>query len=231
MPTEIITPAEALAADLAPLAEAIASQADLILRHELAAQEETILPRLLIGQSVARAKEIFGLTVQDAGKLGGRPSAETLSRRDTVSQTDPATAAMGFQAWLRKAAPELKRPAALKYEKAFSCLALPADCKPAAITAAVKDLRHAALKSGKPALSLAYIIKAAEPEEKAELITKPEDSATLRLGDAREAFHLWQSAFEKMLHKGQLDDLERKDLLSLKEFALGVLDRINARLK
>ncbi len=224
---EIVTPAEALAADLAPLAEAIASQADLIQRHELATQEETILPRLVIGQSVARAKELFGLTKAEAGRIGG-----STPRRGVLPDADPAALSLGFQSWLKKTAPKLARQTAEKYAKAFSCLDLPQDCKPAQITAAVKNIRHKALESGKPALSLAYIIKAAAPEEEPDTgLTLTEDSATLRLQDAREAFHLWKEQFEKMLRKGWLDDLEKKDLEALKEFAAGLRDRINARLK
>lgn len=226
--TEIVTPAEALAADLAPLAETINAQADLIHRHELATQEETILPRLLIGQSITKAKELFGLTKAEAGAIGGSKIRHNL----LPENADPAALSLGFQAWLRKQAPAIKLPTAVKYGKAFCCLGLATDAKPAQITEAVKTLRHKALESGKPALSLALIIKSAEPKKpETEAIIIPGDSKTSRLHDAREAFHNWKDTFEKMLRKGQLDDLEKKDLESLKEFLLGVRDRVNARLK
>ncbi len=70
MTTEIVTAQEALAADLAPLAETILQRSDLILRHELAAQEETLIPRLEIGQAIRQAKEIFGLTKAESGRIG-----------------------------------------------------------------------------------------------------------------------------------------------------------------
>ncbi len=162
-----------------------------------------------------------------------------MPRRGMLSEdeqkTDTAAQSLGFQAWLKREAPSLKRSTADKYSNAFSSLQLPTDCKPAKIKEAVKTLRHAALKSGKPALSLAYIIKSADKEDPAASesteLSVPEDTATLRLQDAREAFHHWQSAFEKLLEKGALDDLDKPGLQQLQDFNLGVRDRIKARLK
>lgn len=231
--THVVTSKEALAADLAPLAETINSQSDLILRHEIATQEETIVPRLLIGQSVARAKEIFGLTKAEAGRIGG-----SKTQRGVLPDEDPATLSLGFQAWLKQATAtlpkKLPRQTAEKYATAFQSLRLPADCKPAAIAAAVKDLRHRALSAGSPSLSLAYILKSAEPEKEeteSTAIIIPPDSATLRLQDAREAFQKWRDLFEKLLAKGALEDLDRAGLEQLHDFNLGVRDRIKARLK
>lgn len=237
--THVVTSKEALAADLAPLAETINSQSDLIHRHEIATQEETIVPRLLIGQSVARAKDLFGLTNTERARLGGEAKSAKIRRNLAEPETpekDPAALSLGFQAWLRKETPGTKLSTANKYAAAFSSLSLPHDCKPAQIKEAVKTLRNSALKSGKPALSLAYIIKAAAQEENGEgeqntAIIVPQDTATLRLQDAREAFQKWQDIFEKLLAKGSLDDLDKPGLQKLQEFNLGVRDRIKARLK
>lgn len=225
--SEIVTPAEALAADLAPLALAITGHAHLINQHEFAAAEATLEPRLLIGQAIAKAKDIFGLTKAEAGRIGG-----SMSRRDMLAvdppELDLATQSMSFQSWLRRETPTLKRTTAIKYEKAFRCLDLPLDCKPTAIREAVKTLRH---KAGKKDLTLAAIIRIAAPKEDQSTEIILNDSKTLRLQDAREAFHKWQDAFEKMLSTGMLDDLDKAGIKKLDEFTLGVRDRLKARLK
>lgn len=52
-----------------------------------------------------------------------------------------------------------------------------------------------------------------------------------RLEDAREMIQVWQDAWEKIVRDGYLDDLIPADLQRLKEFHLGMGDRIKARLK
>lgn len=69
---------------------------------------------------------------------------------------------------------------------------------------------------------------------------KPEKPAQPRIGktekqdrleDAREMIQVWQDAWEKIVRDGYLDDLIPADLQRLKEFHLGMGDRIKARLK
>ena len=69
---------------------------------------------------------------------------------------------------------------------------------------------------------------------------KPEKPAQPRIGktekqdrleDAREMIQVWQDAWEKIVRDGYLDDLIPVDLQRLKEFHLGMGDRIKARLK
>lgn len=227
--SEIVTPSEALAADLAPLARLIAAHSHLISQHEAAAAEATLEPRLLIGQAIAKAKHLFGMTVQEAGKLGGRPSTETLLRRGMVSTPDPLT--LGFHGWLCREAPTVKRQTAEKYAKAYLCLALPLDAKPTAIREAVKTLRH---NAGAENLTLAAIIREAAPKvdkSQALIIPGPPDTAELRLGDARVGFFKWREAFDSMVNAGMLDDLDKPALLELQEFQLHLRDRLKARLK
>ena len=218
---QIVTPAEALAADLTPIAEAINGTIELITKHETSFQESTLEPRILIGREIARAKEIFGLSPQ----LRTLPA--TLSRRDNVSEPSPNL--LGFSTWLRRETPLLKRTTALKYAKAFETLGLKPSCKATAITEKLKTLRH---KAGKETVTLASILKGADPEDKKTMtIIAPPDTKQLRLEDAREAFHLWMEKFESLLSAGVLDDLDKAGIKELDTFTLGVRDRLRARLK
>ena len=120
--SEIITPAEALTADLAAIAANLNDRIDLVAKHEDAFEEATLEPRLLIGQQIANAQELFGLTkpaamavANDARLSMSRRDNESMSRRDTTSPAlDPGTQSLGFQSWLKLNVPRLKRPTALK---------------------------------------------------------------------------------------------------------------------
>ncbi|MEO0016869.1 MAG: hypothetical protein RLZZ522_152, partial [Verrucomicrobiota bacterium] len=70
----------------------------------------------------------------------------------------------------------------------------------------------------------------AEPEKPAQPRI-PKTEAQDRLEDAREMLQVWQDAWEKFVRLGYLDDLIPDDLARLKDFQLGMGDRIKARLK
>lgn len=234
---EVVTAAEASRADLSVSAERINRAIELIKGHEDAFEDATLEHRLIIGLEIARAQEVFGMSVQEAGKLGGRPTEETVSRRDKVSEKPTALACnpLGFSNWIAKEIPDLKRPTAIKYATAFLSLGIStADATPAKITARLKKLRHDAGKSNLPMPTLGMLYKQGKPAKSEDTtlnIEAPKDSAQLRLEDAREAFHLWKEEFEKMVRNGQLDDLDKAGLEDLKEFIAGARDRINKRLK
>lgn len=59
----------------------------------------------------------------------------------------------------------------------------------------------------------------------------PKTEAQDRLEDAREMLQIWQDSWDKFVRQGYLDDLITADLHRLKEFHLGMGDRIKARLK
>lgn len=242
--TEIVTESEMTAADLRSIAEEIEDKIEIIAKHEQSFEEGTLEFRLEIGHQIAKAMELFTLANDQRQGIGGRPS-ETLSQCDTVSakasvsqcdtlQPEPIPA--GFNAWLTSSIPRLKRPTAYKYASAFRSLGLSTDdATPARIRTRIKDLRHVAGKSGLPMPTLSGLARQApklpKPEDTALVIVPPPDSAQLRLEDAREGFHLWKERFEIMIRAGQLDDLDRAGVESLKEFLAGARDRINARLK
>jgi hypothetical protein len=71
--------------------------------------------------------------------------------------------------------------------------------------------------------------KAAKTPEVSPRIGKSE--AQLRLEDAREAWFLWREQAEKMIKRGQLEDLDKPGLEEMKEFQGWLRDRINNRLK
>ena len=78
------------------------------------------------------------------------------------------------------------------------------------------------------------IITAPAKPEKAEKPAQPRIGKTEhqdRLEDAREMLQVWQDSWEKFVRRGYLDDLIPADLHRLKEFHLGMGDRIKARLK
>jgi len=78
------------------------------------------------------------------------------------------------------------------------------------------------------------IITATAPKEKPDKPAQPripKSEAQDRLEDAREMLQVWQDAWEKFVRLGYLDDLIPADLQRLKEFQLGMGDRIKARLK
>ena len=70
----------------------------------------------------------------------------------------------------------------------------------------------------------------AEPEKPAQPRI-PKTEAQDRLEDAREMLQVWQDSWEKFVRLGYLDDLIPADLERLKDFQLGMGDRIKARLK
>jgi len=59
----------------------------------------------------------------------------------------------------------------------------------------------------------------------------PKSEKQSRLEDAREAWFLWREQAEKLIKRGQLDDLDTPGLEEMKEFQGWLRDRINARLK
>jgi hypothetical protein len=59
----------------------------------------------------------------------------------------------------------------------------------------------------------------------------PKSEKQSRLEDSREMLQIWQDTWEKFVRQGYLDDLITADLHRLKEFHLGMGDRIKARLK
>jgi hypothetical protein len=226
---EILTKAQAAALDLRDHSNAINETLDLIVKFEESFEESTLEPRLLIGLEIAKAQAKFGMTVQEGGKLGGRPSSETLSQCDKV--IDPATASMGFTGWLARETPRLKRPTAIKYAHAFASLGIPADkATPALIRAKIKDIRHHCGKNSLPMPSLHSLYKAGKPKP-LQIETTEEKEDPTRLGDAREAWFLWRERAEKLVANGVLDDLDKPGVEALKEFNLWLRDRINARLK
>jgi len=231
---EIVTASQVDAAELAGLAESISRSREIIHKHEQACHETTLEHYLDAGQQLARAQEIFTLSNSERASLGGEAKS-ALSTVDKAQSTSPEILAIrGFSAWLADALPDLKRPTAIRYATAYRSLGLPLTAKPAEIRAKVKTLRHQAQKAGLPMPTLASVLKTAPKPEKPALINpvpftmSPEQ---LALEDAREAFHLWREAFEKLLRQGSLEDLDKPGLLELKEFAATVRDRVNARLK
>lgn len=234
---EVITAAEAARADLSAAAERINHAIELIKGHEDAFEEATLEHRLIIGLEIARAQEAFGMSVQEAGKLGGRPKEETVPTVGKVSEKTAVLACspIGFSNWIAKEIPDLKRSTAQRYATAFNALGIStADATPAKITARLKKLRHEAGKANLPMPTLGMLYKQGKPQKQNPHtlnIEAPQDSAQLRLEDAREAFHLWKEQFETLLSRGQLDDLDPKGLQDLKEFLAGARDRVNKRLK
>jgi hypothetical protein len=228
---EVVTASQVDAAELDGLASEIVSKIDLIAGHEGAFEEATLEHRLEIGLHIAKAQEIFTMSNSDRASLGGDAKA-ALSTVDRA-QAPPAIS-QGFITWLGKNVPALKRPTAYRYAAAFRSLGIPAaEASPAKIRAKLKDLRHFAGKSNLPMPTLAALVKAApKPPKPTTLnIEEPKDTKQLRLEDAREAFHVWQATFEKLVKQGSLDDLDKKGVENLKEFLAGARDRINARLK
>ena len=81
-------------------------------------------------------------------------------------------------------------------------------------------------------LDLEIITAKPKPEpEKTAKPRLPKTDAQVRLEDAREMLQVWQDSWEKFVRLGYLDDLIPDDLARLKEFQLGMGDRIKARLK
>lgn len=228
---EVVTSADASAADLRAIADRINDKISVITGHESAFEDATLEHRLLIGLELSHAKAAFGITNDNRQGIGGRPS-QTLSTVDTVS--DPASQSLGFTVWLAREVPDFKRGKADYYINAFHALGLsPHEASPKVIREKIKSLNHQADKSGdrRPTLKSLYKLgKPAKPEGPL-LIEPPKDSAQLRLEDARESFHLWREKFETLLAGGVLDDLDRPGLLTMKEFLAGARDRVNARLK
>ena len=226
--TELLTPEQATAADLAACAETINSIITTICGHEDAFEEATLEHRLIIGLEIHKARSLFGLSAADMTA----PARQAKHAKSSTAISDPATASLGFSAWLRKNTPKLKRGTARKYATAFEALGLPpAEATLPKIRAKIKDLRHHNAKAGLPMPSLNALYKAARPAPASNLIAIPEDSPQLRLEDAREAWHDWRSKAEKLISDGVLDDLDHPGLAAMKEFNAWLRDRINARLK
>jgi hypothetical protein len=229
MNTEIITAAQATAADLRNHAERINQAIDLIVQHEDAFKEATIEPAILIGKEIAKAQELFGLSPQ------ARTIPATLSRGVTTLESNPNP--LGFSAWLAREIPRLNRTTASKYSTCFKALGLPLDSAPTAIRSALKDLCHKADKSGEPRPSLNSLYKQGRPAKNATLNIPPpgtengKSEKQARLEDAREFWFTWREKAERQIQRGALDHLDKKGLEEMKEFQGWLRDRINARLK
>ena len=225
---EIIPPGEAVAIDLSAAARAINEAIDTVTGYEESFEDGTLAPRLILGLEITKAKEVFGMTNAQAAVLGGEAKA-AVSRRDTV--IDPASATLGFEAWLKREIPRLKRPTALKYATAFKSLDLdPGTATPALIRECVKKLRHEAGKASQPMPTLGSLYRAGKPTGPLQ-IEFPVERPTLKLEDAREHWHLWREAATTAVSRGILDDLDAAGLDEMKTFSLWLRDRINARLK
>lgn len=229
---EIVTASQVSTAELASLAESITRSREIIHQHEQLCHETTLEHYLDAGQQLALAQEIFTLSVPNpTGR--NQHSKKVVSTVDITPQESPEVLAnRGFSAWLASALPTLKRPTAIRYARAFRSLDLPLTAKPAEIRAKLKTLRHQAGKAKLPMPTLSALLKAApKPPEPEIIISRPPDSKQLRLEDARESLQNWKDAWEKFVKSGQLDDLTPRDMAQLKEFHLGIGDRIKARLK
>ncbi len=220
---EVVTDPSLL--DLDAIAEVLGEQINTIKGHEDAHMEATLEHRLLIGLQVCRAQHAFTAALPNAtGK--NQHSKEVVSPGDTTSPT-------GFNAWLKKAAPDLKRPTAYLYANAVRGLGLDYTARPDDVSDYLTDRRRVARSNELPAPTLKALAKEApklpappEPE-----IQTPKDSAQLRLEDAREASALMQDAWEKFVSRGQLDDLDLPGVKALHEFLLLARDQVNKRLK
>lgn len=230
---EVVTEAEVNAAELSGLAESISRSREIIYKHEQSCHETTLEHYLEAGMHLARAQEIFTLSIKD--RTGPATAARTtLSTVDNVDKTSPEILAIrGFSAWLAAALPDLKRPTAIRYATAFRALELPVTAKPADIKAKLKTLRHQAGKASLPMPTLAALVKQAPklPEPENLTVVIPKSSKQLKLEDARETYHLWMETWDKALKHGHLEHLDKKGLEQLKDFTATVRDRINARLK
>jgi hypothetical protein len=212
---EVITESEEHASRLSAIAEIISDHIGLITKHEDAFQEATLEPRLLIGQQILAAQEIFGLTRQQAGNLGGRPStSDNRVTRDTVS--DEVTS-MGFSGWLAANIPALKRPHAYKLATAYKALSLPADASLPKIRDAVKTLRHKSGKAGEAMPTIDTLYRAGKPPKDAPKLPAPENPADLA-GEARVNVTVWIETWDKIQRTGDLDYLGKPDLAPLEQF-------------
>lgn len=233
---EIVTAAEVTQADLRASAERINNTIELIKGHQDAFEDATLEHRLCIGLEIAKAQQAFGMTVQEAGKLGGRPKEETLSTVDKVSQKPAVLTAnpLGFSNWIKKETPDLPRPTAIRYAAGFRALGMAQEeATPAKIKAKLKDLIHHSDKASLPRPTLASLVKQAPKLPKPEKLTiiVPKSSKQLKLEDARETYHGWMETWDKALKSGHLENLDKKGLLQLQEFTATVRDRIKARLQ
>lgn len=226
---EVVTAAEIGSADLRAQAVKVNETLDLIIKHEDAYKGATLEPRLLIGLEIARAQAAFGMTNAQAGALGGDAKA-SVSRRDTL-ETKPTNPG-GFAGWIKQEIPRLGRTTAIKYANAFAALGIPAaEATPAKIKAKIKDLHHLSRKNNLPPPSVDALSKLGKPAALIGSGEEPEDSETIRIGDAREAFDRFRELFDKNLTMGHLDNLPKEDLKSLHEFLQTCRDRVKARLK
>lgn len=235
-PVEVVTAAQVTAAQLKQHADAINERVNIITGHEAAFEDATLEHRLCIGRELACAKAAFGMTVQDGGKLGGRPSKETLSPGDKVSEKPIVLTAspLGFSNWLAREVPDFKRAKADLYINAFHALGLSTEeANPKLIREKIKALNHRADRDGKirPTLKSLYKLGRPKPPEEPLKIEPPKDSAQLRLEDARESIQLWKDAWNSFLSRGQLDDLDLKGVQDLKEFLAGCRDQVTKRLR
>ena len=242
MTTEIITDQQYASAALQSAAEAINQTLDLIVSHEDAFHESTLEPRLLIGVEIAKAQETFGMTFQEAGKLGSKvkaalPHGGKSSLPPVAGLVEKEPNSLGFSTWLVKNISRLPRTTAQKYATAFRALGIPVEQATAAkIRARIKDIRHHAGKNSLPMPTLNGLYKQGRPsKEDARLAltnaTFPGDDPRQKLRDAREFFTDWIEKGEKLVSGGYLDALDKPGLAKVREFNLWMRDRINARSK
>jgi hypothetical protein len=218
---EVITESEEHASRLESIAETISEHIGLITKHEDAFQEATLEPRLLIGQQVLAAQEIFGLSQSD------RTLPATLSR---VTTSPPPTQTLGFSAWLSANIPQLKRPHAYKLATAYKSLGLPGDAPLPKIRDAVKTLRHKAGKAGEPMPTIESLYKAGKPPKPAPALPAPEQPADLA-GEARVNITEWIATWDSIQRSGDLDFLFRADLAPLEQFLTTTRDHVRKLIK
>jgi hypothetical protein len=213
---------EAAIGELTKIADSINGTIDHITQHEDAFQEATLEPRLLIGQHIARAQEIFILSVTD------RTGPATLARRVNVDDTPPADPP-SFTLWLKKSTPKLKRTTANKYADAYRSLGLPLDAKVARIRDKINDLRHHAGKNKLPMPSITALARQGKPSAPALPLPKPTEEDIH--GEARVVFHEWRETWDNACRDGFLEYLNKTELLDLDEFLKGIRDHLRLRIK
>ena len=223
--TEVITEAEANAADLRRAAERISTAIELIKGHESAFEDATLEHRLIIGREIAMAQQLFGLSAQD------RTIPATLSRRDNVDS--PAPNFLGFSSWLTREIPDLKRSTAIKYATAFRGTGIRlGEATDAKIRSKIKDLRHQASKAGLPMPSLGMLYKQGKPtKDKAGHLPPPEPTREDLAGEARVRFHEWMSEWDVMVKVGHLEPLGKADLAPIEQFLTTCRDQVRNRIK
>lgn len=227
MKTEIITAAEAAAAELRQHAETINDSINLIVQHEEAFKESTLEPCLLIGREITKAQELFGIFDHSQRNIEGRNQHTGEAKSRPVTRPD----SLGFAAWLGREIPRLKKPTAYKYATCFKALGLPVDAPDSKITAKIKDLRHVASRDSEPMPSLNTLYKAGlPPKDDAPRITHKPDPEDLA-GEGRVQLHDWMGTWDTIVRLGYLEPLSASDLQPVMDFLTTCRDLVRLRIK